>query len=270
MESNGIQAEKAKAMMRYRRLRNVAKMWRVLEFIVALAFLSWSTTRIPLAVELAGRCVIRLHEYLFNPHISFVIGNAIIIAIVLISRQNSAGNNVGAGYLDEHCLQNIETIASLTVSHGIITPTEPAPPRPAEAEETAYDDKRIVVSGNTEAEEMAYDDKQIVVTGNTVTQMQCDAVSTAIDQARKQIKRFQRTQSERLKRELRSDANRKLRRTETEIKQITVGDDDRAISSLDTVDGMSSEEFRRKIEDFIAQHQRFLWAQKIAESENQK
>ncbi|XP_028069070.1 uncharacterized protein LOC114271666 [Camellia sinensis] len=242
MDSRRIQSEKAKAMIRYRRLRNVAKMWRILEFLVAFALLSWSSTRLPIIVSLAGQCLVQLSDYLFNPHINFVIGNAIIIVIVFLSRQNKAGNNsfTGDEYGNGEAHQRIASI-----SDGA-TPTPP-PPTAAEMEETAYEDKQIVVSENV------------------VTQMQCDAASTAIEQAKKQIQRFQRTESEKLKRDLQANHRPQLRRSETEIKERSVVRR-RAISSYDAVDRLNSDEFRRTVESFIAEQRRFLRTQKMDET----
>lgn len=243
MDYHSIQGEKAKAMMRYRRLRNVAKMWRLLEVVVALLALSWSSTRLPVAVKLAGQCFVQLSDYIFNPHINFVIGNAIIVLLVLLYRRNNDGNNSGpgGGHGDE-IVQNAEAQQRICTEN----------PEPAEVHNSSGDVREVVV-----------------VSLNAVTETQCDAAGTAIQQAARQIRRFERTQSEKLKRDLRAKPHPALRRSETEIKPRAVtecGHDVRAYSSFDTVDRLSSEEFRRMIEAFIAKHQRLLWAQKMAEN----
>ncbi|PSR99656.1 Protein translocase subunit SecA like [Actinidia chinensis var. chinensis] len=232
MDYHSIQSEKAKAMMRFRRLRNIAKMWRLLELLVAIAVLSWSSTRRPLALKLAGQFVLQLYEYIFHPFFNFVIGNAIIIVVVLISRKNNAGDN---------------EISDPYVENG-------------DALNHAVSDELTQIPEASPVEEKECENKQIVISENAVTESQCDAVSTAIEEATKQIQRFQRTQSEKLKSDLRVKPRRELRRSET----VAISDN-RAISSLDTVDTLSSEEFRRKIETFIAEQQRFLWSQRMAE-----
>ncbi|XAR61734.1 hypothetical protein NMG60_11016237 [Bertholletia excelsa] len=247
------QAEKAKAMKRYRRLQNSAKLWRMIEVVVALSLLSWSSTRLPNAVKLAGGCLPQLSDYLFNPHINFLIGNVIIIVLVLLSRQRNAGNNVGPGDLYDEYVRNSE-------AHQRIVSVAGGEERPEEA----------AAAATPEAVETADDDRQIVLSENPVTQMQCDAVVTAIEEATKQIQRFQRTQSEKLKQDLHARPRRQpLRRSESEIQSRAVvvanRGDCRAISSFDTVDRLSNEEFRDTVEAFIAEQQMFLRAQKMAD-----
>ncbi|KAF7140546.1 hypothetical protein RHSIM_Rhsim06G0030100 [Rhododendron simsii] len=239
MDCLNIQAEKATAMMRYRRLRNITKMRRLLEILVALAFFSWSSTRLPSVLTLAAQFLVRVYEYLVNPHITFVIGNAIIVVVVFLSRQNNAGNAAAAfDFSDE------------------MVPTTP-PTLAAETEEIEAD------------RETACFDKEIVVSENVVGEVQCDAVSAAIEEGEKVIRRsnrsFERTKSEKLTRResQRSAPGRILRRSET----VVVSSSERVITSFDTVDKLSNEEFRRTIEDVIAEHRRCLWAQKTNENE---
>ncbi|GFY86184.1 hypothetical protein Acr_04g0009220 [Actinidia rufa] len=224
-------------MMRFRRLRNIAKMWRLLELLVALAVLSWSSTRLPLSLKLVGQFVLQLYPYIFDPFFNFVIGNAIIIVIVLISRKNDGDNQIS-----DHYVENSDALHRIDAVSDKLTPI-PETSLAAETEETACEDKHIVISENA------------------VTEIQCDAVRTAIEQATKQIQRFKRTQSEKLKSDLQATPRRQLLRSET----VSISCNDRAISSFDTVDTLSSEEFRRKIETFIAEQQRFRWSQKMAE-----
>lgn len=244
MDYLNIQAEKATAMMRYRRLRNITKMRRLLEILVALAFFSWSSTRLPSVLNLAAQFLVRVYEYLVNPHITFVIGNAIIVVVVFLSRRNNAaGNAVASGgnafdFSDE------------------MVPTPP-PTLAAETEEMEADRETACV------------DKEIVVSENVVGEVQCGAVSAAIEEGEKVKRRsnrsFERTKSEKLtKRESqRSAPGRILRRSES----VVVSSTERVITSFDTVDKLSSEEFRRTIEDVIAEHRRRLWAQKTYENE---
>lgn len=243
MDCLNIQAEKATAMMRYRRLRNITKMRRLLEILVALAFFSWSSTRLPSVLNLAAQFLVRVYEYLVNPHITFVIGNAIIVVVFYLSRQNNAGNAATSGgdafdFSDE-------------------TVPTPPPTLAAETEEIEADRETACV------------DKEIVVSENVVGEAQCDAVSAATEEGEKVKRRsnrsFGRTKSEKLTRResQRSAPGRILRRSET----VVVSSTERVITSFDTVDNLSSEEFRRTVEDVIAEHRRRLWAQKTYENE---
>lgn len=235
MDYLNIEAEKATAMNRYRRLQKLAKMRRLLEILFALAFFSWSSTRLPSVLNLAAQFLVRVYQYLVNPHITFAIGNAIIVAVVLLSRRNNGAANNNAD-------------AALDFSDEII-PTTP----PTLASETAEVDVEW---------ETAFVDKEMVVTAENATEAQCDAVvTTAVEEEKKVTGRsFKRVKSERVTRQ--SAPGRILGRSET-----LSSDERRVITSFDTVDGLSNEEFRRTIEDVIAEHRRALWTQKMYENE---
>uniref|UniRef100_A0A5B6YKT7 DUF4408 domain-containing protein n=1 Tax=Davidia involucrata TaxID=16924 RepID=A0A5B6YKT7_DAVIN len=238
---DNVKFEKANAMIRYHRLRSIAKLLRVLEVCVAFTFLSWSSIGLPTAVRLSGEYILQLSVYLMNPHVVFLIGNAIIIALVALSRQNDAGNNASSTDLYDEYIQNSDNRQRIASN----CDTETPPPLPSPV-----------------TEETAENDKQIVCLENAVTQMQCDAVDTAIKQAAKEIRRFQRTQSEKLKRDLGVKPRRELCRSESETRlRIVPSGNELTISSIDKVDTMSNEEFRLTIEAFIAKHQRFIWGQ---------
>ncbi|KAH7848770.1 hypothetical protein Vadar_007563 [Vaccinium darrowii] len=246
MDYQTVQTEKAKAMMRYRQLRNVGKMWRVLEIIVALAFFSWSSTRLPFFLNLGAQSLIGIYEYLINPHINFVVGNAIIVIVVLLSRQKPAANTTAAADVFDQYVPDSEPLSCELF--------QTLPPNLA------------TVAGEVETDtDTGCIDKQIVVTENAVREVQCDAVSTAIDEGEKVMRRsFERTKSDNtMKREFRPAPGRILRRSET----VVLSREERVITSFDMVDRLSNEEFRRTIEDVIAKHRRFLWAQRLNEND---
>ncbi|KAH7849717.1 hypothetical protein Vadar_022038 [Vaccinium darrowii] len=249
MDYHTVQTEKAKAMMRYRQLRNAGKMWRVLEIIVALAFFSWSSTRLPFFLNLGAQSLIRIYEYLINPHINFVVGNAIIVIVVLLSRQKPAANTTA-------------TTAAADVFDQYVPDSEPLS---GELFQTLPRNLATVAEILETDTDTGCIDKQIVVTESAVRGVQCDAVSTAIDEGEKVMRRsFERTKSDNtMKREFQSAPGRILRRSET----VVLSREERAITSLDTVDRLSNEEFRRTIEDVIAKHRRFLWAQRLNEND---
>lgn len=74
---------------------------------------------------------------------------------------------------------------------------------------------------------------------------------TVIKKAAKQIKKFQRTQSEKLKSEICVKARKELRRSVTEKKKEK------------SVERLSNEEFRIAVEAFISKQQTFLKQQSI-------
>ncbi|PWA84780.1 hypothetical protein CTI12_AA157580 [Artemisia annua] len=83
----------------------------------------------------------------------------------------------------------------------------------------------------------------------------------AIKKAVKQIERFKRTQSEKLKSEITTKPRRELRRSVTEKKRS--GDDvAKVTSSKNDVERLSNEEFRIAIEAFISKQQTLIKQQK--------
>ncbi|KAK1436532.1 hypothetical protein QVD17_02313 [Tagetes erecta] len=82
---------------------------------------------------------------------------------------------------------------------------------------------------------------------------------TVIKQATKQIERFQRTHSEKMKSRMKS--RRELRRSVTEIRR------SKAVNSVgeESFDKLSNEEFRIAVETFISKQQMFLKQQKMIE-----
>lgn len=265
MDFYSIQTEKAKAMARYRRLRNIAKIWRLIEIVIALSLVSWSSARLPsaakFAVDLAGKISACFYAYAFNPLVNFAIFNTIILFLYLFSRQNHGTEEVGEEKLD------------LVVFTELDFEIHYPPAAPCAAEEAPEERE-----------------KRTVVVENEVTK-EFEAVGVAIKEAKRQIRRFERTQSVNLKRDLQHGKPRhQLRRSGTDInmkrtvderaisvidrvrrletdENVEGGVEERAISVIDRVDSLSSEEFQKTIDEFIARQQRFLLAQKMAEKQ---
>ncbi|KAI3736971.1 hypothetical protein L2E82_26962 [Cichorium intybus] len=105
-------------------------------------------------------------------------------------------------------------------------------------------------------------EKAIVKTESEVTAV------TAIKQAAKQIERFQRTQSDKIKIQNSVKPRRELRRSVTEKSRksiaATSGDEESTVTSFDAVDRLSNEEFRIAVEAFISKQQSILKQQSMA------
>lgn len=274
MDFHSIQTEKAKAMARYRRLRNIAKIWRLFEIVIALSLVSWSSNHLQTAAKFAGRITANFSAYAFNPLINFAIFNTIIIFLILFSRQKADTE----GGRDED--SNLDLVVFTETDFEINSPVVPL----CEVEE------ELPANEEREREEGA-----VVVVENAVVKEEIEAVRVAIEAAKRQIRRFQRSQSAYLRH---GKPRHQLRRSETDInakeraisvidravdvnsavdeRAISVIDrvvdvnsavNERAISVIDRVDSLSSEEFRKTIDEFIARQQRLRWAQKLAEKQ---
>ncbi|KAL1539530.1 hypothetical protein AAHA92_23998 [Salvia divinorum] len=212
-----IKFEKAKSIATFNR---IAKLRQYFELLLVLGLISWSSARAPALLRAATAYAVELSAYLFNHHVVFLFGNAIIFSLFLLCRRQSdaaaAAPSSGDDFYDEY------------VKHSDA----------AAAEADSADLPRSEVSGEK---------KQIVARAEAKPQCdENDDVAAAIYNARRQIKRFERTQSEKLKREISAT----LRRSETEIRRKSVSCDGERFDAAE-IERLSSEEFRRKIDAFI-------------------
>ncbi|XP_047325133.1 uncharacterized protein LOC124928923 [Impatiens glandulifera] len=238
---SSIEEEKAKAISRNRRIQKFARIWWLVEvFVAIILLLSFPLISLPISTNsFYNFSFRRITGIILNPHINFIVGNAIIVVLFLLSRQNNVGGNEVSN--ESNLDSNEET---QTVSNVVEIETE-FPSCPAAA--------AVVVE---EEEEKIVDVEAKLV--------HCEAVTNAIEDATKQIRRFERTQSEKLRRELRTKQRERFRRSESEIGVRRSSREDES-SSSSSVNDLSNEEFRRKIEKFIENEKNQIRAQRIAE-----
>nr|GMC47906.1 uncharacterized protein LOC109149214 [Ipomoea batatas]GMC50389.1 uncharacterized protein LOC109149214 [Ipomoea batatas]GMC56071.1 uncharacterized protein LOC109149214 [Ipomoea batatas] len=236
---DSVKLEKAKAIARFNRFRRMTTTLQFLEVIVALMLVSWSCTRVPGVMKFSGEFLVELWIYVCNPHVVFVIGNAIIVALVVLCRQTDAGcSSVASDFCGEDDGEEIGN--GKETQPPLVSSEASTPPRP-------------------QAEPAGDETKQIVCSESEVQKPQCTDLSTAMKTATKQIEKFQRTQSEKLKRAIALKPQGVLRRSETEMHRNAAGSGEpRAMPTLDTVENLSSEEFRLRIEKFIQKNQEFF------------
>ncbi|CAN4093889.1 unnamed protein product [Withania somnifera] len=250
---DSVKFEKSKAISRYNRFQNLMKMLQIFEVFVAVVLIFWSWTRIPAAVKFSGEVLVQVCGYLLKPHVVFLIGNAIIVAIVALCRQTDAGSNISVS--DDI---QIEEIHHTEVQQPVVTTTFAD-----DVPDLSFAEPGIVT----------VKDKKIVSSEYKVPGInQCNEVATAIDTATKQIQKFKRTQSEKLKRQITASSRRELRRSETNTRSIVLGPGDNLHSTVpvEAVDTLSNEEFRFTIEAFIKKNQIFFEKQRLAETEPEK
>lgn len=232
---DNVKFEKAKAIARFNRFRKINKIWQILEVFLFFALVSWSSKRVPAALRISGHFVLEISSYLLNHHVVFLIGNVIIILLFVLCRQNDAGNVTGNGdFYDDYVKHSVAGKRSSSVSESERTT------RPVMADATA-----VEVGGGGE-------EKHITVSPES---MEKDDVAVAIEIASRQIKKFQRTQSEKLKREIAVKPRRELRRSDTE-KCWLVSSGERQITGTTSfvgaeIDTLSSEDFQRAVDAFI-------------------
>ncbi|KAG9143788.1 hypothetical protein Leryth_011453 [Lithospermum erythrorhizon] len=231
---DNVKYEKEKAMKRFIKFQQMKKILKVLEFVFVLCLLSWSTKKIIPSMVGFSNMVFEVFVSFLNPHFVFLIGNSIILSLFLLCNQHGQGNSSGDGnniniYHEYSCSSETSTLTSEVplTSSGVV-------PKVVEEEEM---NKRVVES------------------------VQCEEVEVALAAAEHEIKRFQRTFSEKLKREIGVRGKKELRRSETENGRGGGGGgsgEGRVVGSLvKTVEHLSNEEFKLVIDDFIDKHRAF-------------
>lgn len=90
-EMDSVKAEKAKAIRRYRRFRQIAGVFRCVEFFVGFLLLAWLSLRLPLVLKLSGEFLRQLAAVVVSPLFVFLVGNAIVITLFANSRHFSGG-----------------------------------------------------------------------------------------------------------------------------------------------------------------------------------
>ncbi|OVA06213.1 protein of unknown function DUF4408 [Macleaya cordata] len=231
-EIDNVKAEKANAMRRYRRLRKIANLFRFFEICLVLMFLSWFSTQLPTALRISGDYFQNLSVFIVSPKFVFLVGNAIILTLFAKSGkfpgQNSTSSGSGTDLYDEfiknsESSQRIGTDVSLSLS----TP-----------------------------EEVVFHDKQTVYEESSVMNTHTPDIATVTAATDKKI--YRRTQSENLNHAISEKPTvRELRRSETEKCRKVENPRKKSEKVSGFEEEMSNDEFRRKIEEFIAKQMRF-------------
>ncbi|KAK9054383.1 hypothetical protein SSX86_025461 [Deinandra increscens subsp. villosa] len=245
---DSIQVEKANALARYRRFNNISIMFRAIEVFIAVALISWSSSRLPEVFKVSGEYLFACSSYVLNQHVVFLVGNVIVVLCYVLSGHTEIGSRSESS----DCSEVLEDVRYRSTNNRKTTESdsviEPAPP-PVEVSPAAVEELEHEFVGC---------EKAIVKT---------DA-ETVIKQAVKQIERFRRTQSAKLNREISTKPRGELRRSVTERRRSVAvaagdGDGESKTSSFETVERLSNDEFRLAVEAFISKQQSFLKQQSM-------
>ncbi|XVF62069.1 hypothetical protein PTKIN_Ptkin08bG0187400 [Pterospermum kingtungense] len=219
---DNVKAEKAKAMKRYNRLRSLAKVFHLLEVLLALLFLAWTFERVPFAVKISGEFVSQLGGVIASPLFVFLVCNVIIVTLIAKSGISSAVSNADSKLYEE------------VIKH-------------AENRSKSESQPKVV-----------YQDKEIISEVNTCTptceETEPESKSESESESESKVDNprvYRRSKSEKLA--LRKSVKKELRRSETEKCRKIENTGEKLISE----DELSNEEFQRTIEDFIAKQLRF-------------
>ncbi|KAK4340355.1 hypothetical protein RND71_041817 [Anisodus tanguticus] len=224
-----IKLEKANAMLRYKKRQRVTTLFRFIEFCIFFVVISRFSTQLPLTFKLSTDYFKGLSVTLISPRFVFVLGNAIVIILFLKSGQSSAKddstNNVKIDVYDEYkqkCSMNKEAFYEQSKKQG----------------------------------------KQSIV----VEEAYCEQSKKQSILVERQIeKKIHRSHSDNaicLSHDEKKPRKKLTRSATVGCRKVISTDSVKPVMTMTTTsypeDEMSSDEFRRTVENFIARQQRFL------------
>ncbi|WJX89895.1 hypothetical protein P8452_71855 [Trifolium repens] len=207
----------------------ISKTIRIFELCIVLLLLSWTLTRLPLAVSISADYLRKLAA---NPLFIFAVSNAIIAALIAQSGRFSTQNSddlSGAGKIYSEFINNRIAVSDCDQQPVSVT-VDPPPVEVVVEEDVKCQDKEVISE---------------IVPISTVSDREAVAGSDFAS--------FRRSQSEKWKGEaVKMKQRKQLRRSETEKLRETEKE------NLYPQDKLSNEEFQRAIDAFIAKQMRFL------------
>ncbi|XP_021714560.1 uncharacterized protein LOC110682527 [Chenopodium quinoa] len=227
-----------------RQLQSLAKLFRFVEVCILVIFLSWLSAHLPFAVRISGEYFRKLVSLILCPTSIFLLGNAIVVTLL-----------VKSGLFSGDCSSSIDNAVAELYNEFRSEDDDDIPV--LVKEEIVYQDKEIICEENV---------KKPLVSKVVLEEIKPKAVfsdektpeTVFSDEKEVEVKAsYRRSQSENMmKRECVENKQEKLRRSETDIYWRSLTGDESTAEEL-MEDGMSSDEFRRTIEAFIAKQVSF-------------
>ncbi|KAI3978852.1 hypothetical protein MKX01_016027 [Papaver californicum] len=241
-EIDNIKTEKDNAMRKFRRIKNIANLFRLVEIFLVLMFISWvSTNHLSNLLKGIGEHLYNFSVFVAKPKFVFLVGNAIILTLFAKSGNNSSSSpsssSISNGFSETSIHHDLyDEFIKNGSRNGAVSKSE------VKEEEIVFQDKETVI-------EKEYDD--VLVRKPVIT-----TTSGDVDLMDSNNRSYRRSKSENSKNHgvHEKQSLRRLRRSETE-KYRNV--EKKEVSSCEDVDMMSNDELRKKVEDFIAKQMRF-------------
>lgn len=233
-----IKVEKVNAKLRYRRLQKITALFRLLELCIFFFIVSRFTTQLPIAFKVSGEYFRGLSVMAVSPRFVFIIGNAIVIVLFLKSGQLSPKDGNLSSNSSKFDLYE-EYVKICEKNQVVYRETESRSTNKKQRKQSPF-----------VCREVGHPDSA-----------RSDVFPTHSENKERKTK-INRSHSENLKTlqpEEEDDAGQKLRRSVTVRYRESVNYEEKyaAVGGY-AEDEMSSEEFRRTVEAFIARQQRFL------------
>ncbi|XP_020216748.1 uncharacterized protein LOC109800371 [Cajanus cajan] len=103
---NNLQAEKANAILKHRKLQRVASLLRILEVCAVLVLVSRVSMHLPVALRNSGEYFRDLSLFMHSPRFVFFVGNVIIITLFAQFSAQGSARNLGEQNLYQEFVHN--------------------------------------------------------------------------------------------------------------------------------------------------------------------
>ncbi|CAN4083324.1 unnamed protein product [Withania somnifera] len=221
-----------RVILLFHSFKSVAKLFRIVELCVGVFVLLWSCTRLPFAVKISGEYFRNFITVILSPLFIFLISNLIVLTLFFKSGDSSTVCHSTENELYDSFVAKEDCSGNFDAGNSSSSPAR---------EDTVYQDKQTILEVNASK----------ISESETVTEK--DICS--------QIPR--RTKSEKFERGSNKEIYGKLRRSETEMCR-KIDNSGNSSETVYPVDELSSEEFQKAIEDFIARQIKFHQEEKLA------
>nr|GLL19200.1 uncharacterized protein LOC109168363 [Ipomoea trifida] len=229
-----------KSIMKFDHFKSFTMLFRLIELCFGLVCLSWSSTRLPILIQISCDYLRLAFSFVISPLFIFLLGNFIVLTLLLKSGRLSGQSPITC-HAEETKIYN----SLIQNSHN--------------------DYSMKVASGNsdtvTEPAGIVYQDKQTISETTALIAPNLEGSQTTGFEPRVPLKR---TRSNELNVEKSGEEScGKLQRTVTEkCRKVTDLSNAPTETSLD-VENLSNEEFQRAIEAFIAKQIKFHQEEKL-------
>nr|GEY16414.1 zinc finger protein [Tanacetum cinerariifolium] len=147
---HNVKVEKANAMLRYRRFRKIANLFRLIELFLAVFLSAWIFTRLPSLIGMLSIYLRHALTVIVSPLFIFLISNVIVITLVVISGQLNGNGNGNSNAVSNAVTDLYDEIVNDDAIGDVVNVpvTEPE-------EKIVYQDKQVV----SEAKRLSNDRK---------------------------------------------------------------------------------------------------------------
>lgn len=229
-----------KSIMKFDHFKSFTMLLRLIELCFGLVWLSWSSTRLPLLIQISCDYFRLAFSFIISPLFIFLLSNFIVLTLLLksgrLSGQSPITCDAEETKIYNSLIQNSDDFSMKVASGNSDSVAEPA--------------------------EIVFQDKQTISETSALVASDLEGSGTTDFEPRAPPRRTRSSEELQVEKPGEESCG-KLQRTVTEkCRKVTDPSDDPTETALD-VENLSNEEFQRAIEAFIAKQIRFHQEEKL-------